>query len=150
MTARSSLPQFLKLSPATIDGLRAISDGTKASGLEPRLIELVKVRVSQLNGCAYCLARHVDESHKAGIDDRTLHLLAAWREADLFSQRERAALAWAEAVTLISQGPVEDNVYEQASAQFTPDQLADLTGAVVSINGFNRVAVAYRFALPKM
>ncbi len=148
MTPRSSIVEFRKLSPATIEGLRSVSDATRQSGLDFRLLELVKLRASQINGCAFCLAMHVAEARKLGVEDGVMHLLAAWRDASVFSEQERAALGWAESLTLLSQGAVADDVYEEAARHFSDRELADLTGAVVAINGFNRIAVAYRFAHP--
>ena len=148
MTPRSSLAEFRKLSPITIDGLRSVNEGVKGSGLDGRLLELIKLRASQINGCAFCLAMHVAEACKLGVEDKAMHLLAAWRESSAFTERERAALAWTEALTLVSAGEVPDPVYKDAAQYFSDQELADLTGAVVAINGFNRIAVAYRFAHP--
>lgn len=150
MSSRSNLSAFRAQSPATFDGLRAISQGTLLSGLDPELVELVKLRVSQINGCAFCLATHLAEARRLGMAEGRLHLLSAWRESSLFSAAERAALAWAEALTGIADGPVSDAVFDEAAGQFDAEALANLTGAVVAINGFNRVAAAYRFAHPPM
>lgn len=148
MPPRSNLIEFRKLSPATIDGLRGVSEGTRQGGLNGRLLELVKLRASQINGCAFCLAMHIAEARKLGVNDLDMHLLAAWRESSLFSERERAALNWTEALTLVAEGAVSDDTYDHARSQFTDTELAHLTGAIVAINGFNRIAVAYRFPHP--
>jgi AhpD family alkylhydroperoxidase len=112
-------------------------------GLEPTLIELVKVRASQLNGCAYCLDMHTQDARAAGETERRVYALSAWRETPFFTERERAALAWTEAVTLIGSG-VPDAVFEDARRQFGAKELVDLTWAVVAINGWNRVAISFR------
>ena len=114
------------------------------SGLEPSLLHLIKFRVSQINGCAYCLDMHSKDSRAAGETEQRLYLLDAWRESPFYTERERAALAWAEAVTLVTEGHVPDEVYEQARAQFGEEELVNLTLAVVAINGWNRLSIAFR------
>jgi AhpD family alkylhydroperoxidase len=114
------------------------------SGLEKSLLELVDFRVSQINGCAYCLDMHSKDLRAAGETEQRLYLLDAWRESPFYTERERAALAWAEAVTLVREGHVPDEVYEQARAQFGEEELANLTLAVVAINGWNRFNIAFR------
>jgi AhpD family alkylhydroperoxidase len=116
-----------------------------AGRLEPALIELVLMRVSQINGCAYCLDMHSKDARAAGETEQRLHLLPAWRETRLYSERERIALAWAEELTeLASHDAVSDALYEQASQQFEEAELVDLTLLVVTINGWNRINVAAR------
>jgi AhpD family alkylhydroperoxidase len=122
-------------------GLQSYVD---ASGLEPSLRHLVQIRVSQINGCAYCLHMHLPDARKAGERQERLDLLSAWREAPGFTARERAALAWTEAVTLVSDTHVPDAVYEAARAAFSEQELVALTMAVVAINGWNRLMVAFR------
>lgn len=114
------------------------------SGLDLGLLELVKIRVSQINGCAFCLAMHVPLARRHGVSDDQLNLLVAWREAPVFSERERAALAWTESVTTLVGGDVPDAVYAQASAQFTVREIADLSFAVAEINAWNRLMVCSR------
>jgi AhpD family alkylhydroperoxidase len=114
------------------------------SGLEPSLLRLLKFRVSQINGCAYCLDMHSKDLRAAGETEQRLYLLDAWREAPFYTERERAALAWAEAVTLVTEGHVPDEVYEQARAEFGEEELVNLTLAVVAINGWNRLSIAFR------
>jgi AhpD family alkylhydroperoxidase len=114
------------------------------SGLEPSLLHLLKFRVSQINGCAYCLDMHSKDLRAGGESEQRLYLLDAWRESPFYTERERAALAWAEAVTLVTEGHVPDEVYEQARAQFSEDELVNLTLAVVAINGWNRLNIAFR------
>jgi AhpD family alkylhydroperoxidase len=115
-----------------------------ACGLDAALLELIRVRVSQLNGCAFCIDMHVAAARKLGADERRLHLLAAWREAPGFDDAERAALVWAEAVTRLPDGAVPDAAYEQACAHFTVAQVAELSLAVAEINAWNRLMMAAR------
>ena len=139
----------LNYAKAFPEGIHALLNQDRviaASGLELPLLELVKTRASQLNGCAYCIDMHSKDLRAEGESEERLYLLDAWRETDFYSDRERAALAWAEAVTLISHSHVPDDVYEQARQQFTDDELAKLTLAVVSINGWNRFGIAFRAA----
>lgn len=114
------------------------------SGLETSLLHLLDFRVSQINGCAYCLDMHSKDLRAAGETEQRLYLLDAWRESPFYTERERAALAWAEAVTLVTEGHVPDDVYEQARAQFSEEELVNLTLAVVTINGWNRLNIAFR------
>jgi AhpD family alkylhydroperoxidase len=113
-------------------------------GLEPSLLHLLKFRVSQINGCAYCLDMHSKDLRAAGETEQRLYVLDAWREAPFYTERERAALAWAEAVTLVTEGHVPDEVYEQARAEFSEEELVNLTLAVVAINGWTRLSIAFR------
>ena len=114
------------------------------SGLNPALLELVKTRVSQNNGCSYCLDMHTKDARAAGETEQRLYLLSAWREAPFYSARERAALAWAEAVTLLAEQGVSDAEYAEVRSQFDEKTLVDLTLAIVAINGWNRLAVPFR------
>ena len=113
-------------------------------GLEQSLLHLLKFRVSQINGCAYCLDMHSKDLRAAGETEQRLYLLDAWRESPFYTERERAALAWAEAVTLVTDGHVPDEVYEGARAVFSEEELVNLTLAVVAINGWNRLSIAFR------
>lgn len=115
----------------------------RRSGLERSLLELVKMRASQLNGCGYCLDMHSKDARAGGETEQRLYVLPAWREAPFYTERERAALDWAEAVTLLPSGPVSDAVYEHARQHFTEKELVDLTMVVIAINGWNRLAVAF-------
>jgi AhpD family alkylhydroperoxidase len=126
--------------------LIALSAAVHTAGrLEPALIELVLMRVSQINGCAYCLDMHSKDARAAGETEQRLHLLPAWRETELYSERERLALAWAEELTaLASPEAVSDMLYEQALQHFEEAELVDLTMLVVAINAFNRINVAAR------
>lgn len=123
--------------------LMALHDYVEACGLEASLVELVYVRVSQVNGCAYCLAMHTALARDHGVDALRLDTLAAWRESTAFSEREKAALAWAEAVTDVARG-VPDAAYSHARTQFSLNEIADLTWAVVGINAWNRAMTAFR------
>jgi AhpD family alkylhydroperoxidase len=114
------------------------------SSLDKKLIDLVHLRVSQINGCAFCLDMHWKDLKAEGESDQRLYSLDAWRETTFYSERERAALAWAEATTNIRDGHVPDEIYEQARAHFSEQELADLTLAVVAINGWNRLNIAFR------
>ena len=134
----------MKISPEAYKAMAGLQAYVDRSTLERSLRELVKVRASQINGCAYCLVMHTNEARKLGESDERMHLLNAWREAPNFTARERAALAWVEAVTLIADGHVPDDVYEQAKRQFSEKELVDLTAAVVAINAWNRIAIAFR------
>jgi len=116
----------------------------KSSKLEPSLIELVKMRTSQINGCAFCLDMHSKDARAAGETEQRLYALNAWSETPFFTDRERAALAWTEAVTLVADGHVPDAVYEEAMQQFSEEELVNLTMAVVTINGWNRLSIAFR------
>ena len=121
--------------------LRRLGATVKASGLEPSLLELVKVRASQINGCAFCIDMHTKDARAAGETEQRLYALSAWREAPFFSERERAALALTEAVTLIADSHAPQTVIDEAAAQFSPDELTWLLYAVIEINAWNRLAV---------
>jgi AhpD family alkylhydroperoxidase len=113
-------------------------------GLEPSLLDLVKLRASQINGCAYCLDMHTKDARARGESEQRLYLLEAWRESPFYSERERAALAWTEAVTLVAESRVPDAVYEEVHRQFSDDELLALTMSAITINAFNRLNVALR------
>ena len=130
--------------PDAFAAMLGLEKYTRQSGLEHSLLELVKTRVSQINGCAYCLDMHTKDARAAGETEQRLYLLSAWRETRFFSPRERAALAWAEAVTQLGGHGVPDAVYDEARAQFDEKALVDLTLAVVAINGWNRLAIPFR------
>jgi AhpD family alkylhydroperoxidase len=138
---------WLRAAPTVAQAMFALQAPVNDSGLEHPLLELVKMRASQLNGCAYCLDMHSKDARAAGESEQRLYLLDAWRNAEhLYSARDRAALAWTEAVTLVADGHVPDAAFEQARAQFTEAELSKLTLAVVAINGWNRLNVAFRTA----
>jgi AhpD family alkylhydroperoxidase len=114
------------------------------SSIEESLQHLIEFRVSQINGCAYCLDMHAKDLRYGGETEQRLYMLDAWREAPLYTERERAALAWAESVTLLTEGHVPDEVYEKTKKQFTEQELIDLTMVVITINGWNRLNVSFR------
>src|SRR5262245_821525 len=113
-------------------------------GLEHKLLHLIKMRASQINGCAYCLDMHSKDARAAGETEQRLYTLTAWHETPFFTDRERAALAWTEALTLISENHVPDSLYEEVRQHFSEEELVALTMAVVAINGWNRVAISFR------
>jgi AhpD family alkylhydroperoxidase len=133
-----------KSSPGALKAMFKLEQSVRNSGLDEKLVLLVKFRVSQINGCAYCLDMHSKDLRAAGETEQRLYLLDAWRESPFYSERERAALAWAEAVTLVAASHVPDEVYEQARGQFTDAELVDLTMAVVAINSWNRLSISLR------
>jgi AhpD family alkylhydroperoxidase len=135
---------YTKVSPQVLRPLIALNVPVETSGLEPALLNLVKMRASQINGCAFCLDMHSKDARAAGETEQRLYLLEAWRETAVYSDRERAALAWTEAVTQVTDGHVPDDVYGEASEQFTEHELVALTLAVIAINSFNRLNVAFR------
>jgi AhpD family alkylhydroperoxidase len=135
---------YAAASPAGFEAMRTLEDHVRQSGLDHRLLELVKTRASQLNGCAYCLDMHTKDARAAGETEQRLYALSAWRETPFFNARERAALGWTEAVTRLGEGPVSDEVYAEVRPHFDDRQLVDLTLAIVAINGWNRLAIAFR------
>lgn len=135
---------YKKTAPGAFQAMRGMESYVRQCGLEHSLLELVKTRVSQINGCAYCLDMHTKGARAAGETEQRLYLLPAWRETTLYSERERAALAWAEAVTQLAGREVPDDLYEEVRRQFDEKALVDLTLAIVAINGWNRLAVAFR------
>jgi AhpD family alkylhydroperoxidase len=148
MSERIAREAFYRLQPVIPRSLGALGEAAQKAGLDKRLIEFVKLRASQINGCAFCVNMHSQDARQLGESQERLDLVPVWREAPCFSARERAALAWTEALTLISAGLVPDEIYREVSAQFTAEELANLTAAIVAINGWNRIAVAFRFEAP--
>jgi AhpD family alkylhydroperoxidase len=137
----------IDLNEVSRSALRAMMDlqaYVNGSGLEPSLLELVKMRASQINGCAWCIDMHAKDARAAGETEQRLYLLDAWREAPMYGPRERAALEWTEAVTLLREGHVPDEVYRSVREHFSDGELVNLTLAVVAINGWNRINVAFR------
>ena len=129
------------------DGVRArvgLQRAVDGAGLEPLLLELVKMRASQINGCAYCLDMHSKDARALGESEQRLHVLAAWREASCYDARERAALAWCEDLTVISKQGAPEAVYEELAQTFSTQEIAALTVAIVAINGWNRLAISMR------
>ncbi len=139
---------FYTASPAALKAMLTLEGAIAKLGLEPSLIELVKMRTSQINGCAFCLDMHSRDAREAGESERRLYVLPAWRETELFTPRERAALAWTEALTLITQGHAGDADYAAATAEFNEAEMVNLTLAITTINAWNRFAIGFRKALP--
>jgi len=142
MNARVDVANVLL--PRAMQALVPTSKYVKRSGLDRRLLELVHLRTSQLNGCAYCIDMHTKDARAAGETEQRLFLLDAWRETPLYTERERAALDWTEAVTRLDGGQVPDAVFASARAHFSEEELVDLTIAVIATNGFNRLNIAFR------
>jgi AhpD family alkylhydroperoxidase len=135
---------YFHAAPAAGKAMLDLERYFRKSGLEPSLLELVKMRASQINGCAYCLDMHSKDARARGETEQRLYVLDAWREAPFYTPRERAALAWTEAVTLVAQTHVPDETYEEVREHFDDKELVDLTLAVVTINGWNRLNIAFR------
>lgn len=145
--ARKEYSDFQTLTPDVYEGVLALGGFAAKAGIEKPLLELIKLRASQINRCAFCVQYHVLQAERLGVSIDKLNLVVAWREAPQFSPRERAALAWTEALTLLT-GGVSDEVYAQACAEFSDKELTYLTSAIVSINAWNRFGVAYRWSPP--
>jgi AhpD family alkylhydroperoxidase len=135
---------FFQAAPDAVKALTALEAQIQGSGLEQSLIELVKTRASQINGCAFCINMHTQDARKRGETEQRLYLLNAWREAPLYSDRERAALAWTEAVTLIADTHAPDDVYEEVRKHFSEAETANLTMLIATINAWNRLAISFR------
>jgi AhpD family alkylhydroperoxidase len=145
--ARKEYKDFQALAPDAYDVVLSLGRIAAKAGLDKQLLELIKLRASQINGCAYCVQHHILEGESLGISTDKLNLVVVWREAPHFSARERAALAWTEALTRITEG-VSEEVYAQASAEFSEKELTYLTSAIASINVWNRFGAAYRWTPP--
>jgi len=141
MKARINL---MNVNPGIIHAMLGLEKQVGKGGLDEKLLNLVRMRASQINGCAYCLDMHSKDARAAGETEQRLYGLNAWRETPYYSARERAALEWTEALTLVTEGHVPDDVYERVRQEFSEDQLAHLSLAIVAINGWNRLNVAAR------
>lgn len=135
---------YSKVVPGAVQAMYKLNKYSEESGMEHSLLELVKTRVSQINGCAYCIDMHTKDARSLGESEQRLYALSAWRETPFYTDRERAALGWAEAITLISESHESDEEFEAARAQFSEEELVKLTMAVITINGWNRLAIAFR------
>ena len=144
---RMEFPVFSKLAPEARASLYALSKAVVDSGLDKTLVELIKIRASQLNGCAFCVQFHLNAAREAGVPQTKLDLVSVWRDAGIFSSREKAALAWTESLT---ESPIDanDHAYAAAQREFSESELVFLTAAIAGINAWNRIAVAYRFTPP--
>jgi AhpD family alkylhydroperoxidase len=135
---------YRRIAPEAVSAMLDMQRYVDHCSLEKQLLELVKLRASQINGCAYCVDMHSKDLCALGESEQRLYSVVVWREAPFFNDRERAAFAWTEAVTLVSKAGVPDEVYEKARSQFSEKELVDLTMAVIAINGWNRLAVSFR------
>ena len=135
---------YSKIAPEGVEGLSKLESYVRKSGLEHSLLELVKLRASQLNGCAYCIDMHTKDARTNGESEQRLYGVSAWHEAPFYSERERTALAWTEAVTLINQDHVPDEIYAEARKHFSEKELVDLTLGIIAINSWNRLAISFR------
>ena len=133
-----------KASPQVMKAMMSLEATVHSLGIEPSLLDLIKIRASQINGCSFCIDMHVKDAKEHGESDQRLYLLSAWRDVPFYSDRERTAIAWTEAVTLVSQDHVPDAVFQQAHEQFSEAELVNLTLAIVVINGWNRFSIAFR------
>lgn len=134
--------------PAAMDAMVALETYVHSCGLEPSLIELVKIRASQINGCAYCIDMHTRDARAAGETEQRIYLLDAWHESPLYTDRERAALGWTDALTRISETHAPDADYQAARAQFSEEELVKLTLLIGTINAWNRIAIGFRAVHP--
>jgi AhpD family alkylhydroperoxidase len=135
---------FYTASKDAMNAMIALEASVNKLGLEPELLELVKLRASQINGCAFCVDLHTRDARKAGESERRLYAVSVWRETPFFTERERAALAWTETITCISNTHAPDQDYEQLRPHFNDKEMVDLTLAIIAINGWNRLSVGFR------
>jgi len=146
--ARIDYKTFQEIVPEMGTGMAAVSHALRKSGIEAELLEMIKVRVSQLNGCAFCIQYHLNDARKLNLPAAKLDLLAAWREAGIYSEREAAAFDWAERVTLLASHHIDNESYARLAAHFSEREIAFLTTAIGQINFWNRVAAPLRFTPP--
>jgi AhpD family alkylhydroperoxidase len=139
---------YARIAPDALQAMRALEAFVRTCGLEPGLLDLLRTRASQINRCAYCIHLHVREARARGESEDRLHLLTAWRDSPLYSERERAALAWTESVTLVAETHVPDDVFADARRHFSPTELVNLTMAVGMTNAWNRLAISMRALHP--
>ncbi len=135
---------YSEVAPEGTAVLRSLESYVRQSGLEASMLELVRLRASQINGCAYCIDMHTKDARTHGESEQRLYAVSAWHEAPFFTGRERAALAWTEAVTRVGESHVPDDAYAEARKHFSEKELVDLTFAIIAINGWNRLAVSFR------
>lgn len=140
------LPNHFSLAPTAIKAMMTLETAIAATGLDQTLLGLIKLRASQINGCAYCIHLHVGHLRQAGESEMRMHLLSAWREATIYSPRERAVLAWTEALTLLPQNGASDEDYAELAVQFSPAEQVNLTLAIGAINVWNRLQVGFRIS----
>ena len=136
--------QYAKVAPGAMTAMLGLETYVLRCGLERSLIELVKLRASQVNGCAYCVDMHTKDARAEGETEQRLYAVSVWEETSFFTERERTALAWTEAVTLVDQEHVKDDVYQQGRGRFSETELVNLILAIIAINGWNRLAISFR------
>ncbi|HVC90438.1 MAG TPA: carboxymuconolactone decarboxylase family protein [Acidobacteriaceae bacterium] len=136
--------EYAKASPEVAKAMIQLESVVRRSGIDPRLLELIKIRASQINGCAYCIDMHTKDARAKGETEQRIYALNAWRETPFFSDKERAALAWTEAITNIQTGHAPDAVYGELSRNFSEGEMVNLTLAITTINAWNRIAIAFR------
>ena len=146
--ARLELAQFKEIAPQAYSGLIMLGEAAVNAGLDKGLLELIKIRASQLNGCAYCLQHHITLARKYGVPSIKIDLVAAWRDAGVFTSRECAALDWTETLTRLENGDVPDAAYSAVRAELSLDETAFLTSAIAVINAWNRIAIPFRSTPP--
>lgn len=134
---------YTTVAPEAVRALYGVEKYLRQCGLEHSLLELIKIRCSQINGCAYCLDMHTKDARAAGETEQRIYTLSAWHETPFFTEREQAALAWAERITLVASGGVPQELFDKTREQFSEKELADLTWAVVAINAWNRIALSF-------
>ncbi|TAM86449.1 carboxymuconolactone decarboxylase family protein [bacterium] len=135
---------YRNANPTAFSAMINLETTVRKSGLPASLLELVKMRASMMNGCAYCLDMHSKDARAGGESEQRLYALSAWRETPFYTDRERAALAWTEALTLVSESHVPDDIYEEVRKQFSEEEMVALTLAIIAINGWNRLAIGFR------
>ena len=136
--------RYPRVAPGAVHAMNGLGNYVKSAGLEPSLLDLVKLRASQINGCAYCVDMHWKDARAAGETEQRLYGVSVWRESPYYTERERAALAWAEALTRIAEDEISDELYEETRKHFDEKALVDLSLAIVEINGWNRLAKTFR------
>jgi AhpD family alkylhydroperoxidase len=136
--------EYAQVAPGAVEAMRALEKYVRTCGIDPKLLELIKIRASQINGCAYCLDMHTKDARTQGETEQRIYALNAWRETPFFTEKERAALAWTESVTQVSMSQVPNEVYEIVRQYFDEKEIVNITTAIVAINGWNRFAVSFR------
>ena len=135
---------YMAAAPDAIAAMRTLEKYVRTCGIDPILLELIKIRASQINGCAYCIDMHTKDARAHGETEQRIYALNAWRETPFFSEKERAALAWTEAITNIQQGHASEEAYAEVRTQFSEEEVVKLTYAITQINSWNRIAIAFR------
>lgn len=147
--SRKEFRDYERFAPAVTGAIAGIGKAVAESRIEKELLELIKIRASQINGCAYCLQIHLNTARKIGIDQQKIDFVAVWQEATIYSERELAALGWTELVSEIAHGGVSDEAYVMIHEHFSESEVAYLTAAIIEINAYNRLGNIYRFTPPK-